>query len=86
MLAASAAAGLLWSRFGPASTFHAGAVFCVIALDGAVWKPITRPFFILKGAAKHDPAPGTPERRRPRSAGAADRGTDGLGSVEEQLP
>ncbi len=32
MLAASAAAGLLWSRLGAASTFYAGAGFCLLAL------------------------------------------------------
>ncbi len=32
MLAASAAAGLLWSRLGAASTFYAGAGFCVLAV------------------------------------------------------
>ncbi|CAJ0781886.1 putative MFS-type transporter YfcJ [Ralstonia condita] len=32
MLIASALAGLLWDRAGPAATFHAGAVFCVLAL------------------------------------------------------
>lgn len=32
MLAASALAGLLWDRFGAASTFYAGAAFCVVAL------------------------------------------------------
>ena len=42
MLAASALAGLLWSRFGPSSTFHAGAMFCLLALVGVVWGPIAR--------------------------------------------
>lgn len=32
MLVASALAGLLWDRAGAAATFHAGAVFCVLAL------------------------------------------------------
>ncbi len=32
MLIASALAGLLWDRLGPAFTFHAGALFCVLAL------------------------------------------------------
>ena len=36
MLAASAAAGLLWSRVGAAFTFYAGAGFCVAALAG-IW-------------------------------------------------
>ena len=34
MLVASVVAGLLWDRFGAASTFLAGAVFCVLALAG----------------------------------------------------
>jgi predicted MFS family arabinose efflux permease len=32
MLAASVTAGLVWDRFGAASTFHVGAVFSVLAL------------------------------------------------------
>mgnify|MGYP001137651137 FL=1 len=32
MLIASALAGLLWDRLGPAFTFHAGALFCALAL------------------------------------------------------
>ena len=32
MLIASGLAGLLWDRLGAAATFHAGAVFCVLAL------------------------------------------------------
>ncbi len=32
MLVASALAGLLWDKLGAAATFHAGAVFCVLAL------------------------------------------------------
>ncbi|CAJ0884244.1 hypothetical protein R77567_03649 [Ralstonia sp. LMG 32965] len=32
MLAASVLAGLLWDRLGAAATFHAGAVFCLLAL------------------------------------------------------
>ncbi len=39
MLVASALAGLLWDRLGAAATFHAGAVFCVIALVGLAWRP-----------------------------------------------
>jgi len=35
MLIASALAGLLWDRLGAAFTFHAGALFCVLAL-GAI--------------------------------------------------
>ena len=34
MLVASVVAGLLWDRFGAASTFQAGAAFCVLALLG----------------------------------------------------
>lgn len=34
MLVASVLAGLLWDRFGASSTFHAGAVFCIVALIG----------------------------------------------------
>jgi MFS family permease len=34
MLVASVVAGLLWDRLGASSTFHAGAVFCVVALIG----------------------------------------------------
>ena len=32
LLVASGLAGLLWDRLGAASTFYAGAVFCVLAL------------------------------------------------------
>jgi MFS family permease len=42
MLAASALAGLLWERLGPASTFHAGAFFCVVALAGLAWRAASR--------------------------------------------
>jgi len=38
MLIASAIAGLLWDQLGAATTFHAGAVFCVIALIGLGWR------------------------------------------------
>ena len=34
MLIASAVAGLLWDQFGASFTFHAGALFCVLALLG----------------------------------------------------
>jgi MFS family permease len=34
MLIASAVAGLLWDQFGASFTFHAGALFCVVALLG----------------------------------------------------
>lgn len=37
MLVASALAGLLWDRFGPAFTFYAGAAFCSTALVGLLW-------------------------------------------------
>lgn len=37
MLLASAMAGLLWDRLGPAFTFYAGAVFCLLALAGLGW-------------------------------------------------
>ena len=39
MLAASALAGLLWDRLGAASTFHAGAIFCLAALAGLAARP-----------------------------------------------
>lgn len=39
MLIASVLAGLLWDRLGAAFTFYAGAVFCVIAAFGLVWRP-----------------------------------------------
>jgi predicted MFS family arabinose efflux permease len=42
MLAASALAGLLWERLGPASTFLAGAFFCVVALAGLGWRAAAR--------------------------------------------
>ena len=42
MLVASALAGLLWDRLGAASTFYAGASFCVIALIGLAWRPAAR--------------------------------------------
>ena len=42
MLVASALAGILWDRLGASSTFHAGAVFCAIALIGLAWRS-TRP-------------------------------------------
>lgn len=37
MLIASALAGFLWDRFGPAFTFYAGAAFCSTALVGLLW-------------------------------------------------
>jgi MFS family permease len=39
MLVASVLAGLLWDQLGPASTFHAGAVFSVLALAAILVKP-----------------------------------------------
>jgi MFS family permease len=42
LLVSSALAGLLWDRLGAASTFHAGAVFCVIALVGLMRRPRAR--------------------------------------------
>ncbi len=39
MLVASVLAGLLWDRLGAAFTFYAGAVFCMIAAFGLVWRP-----------------------------------------------
>ncbi|MDH2916959.1 MAG: MFS transporter [Gallionella sp.] len=39
MLVASVLAGLLWDRLGAAFTFYAGAVFCVIAALGLLWRP-----------------------------------------------
>jgi len=38
MLMASAAAGLLWDRFGASFTFYAGAIFAALALMGIVLK------------------------------------------------
>ncbi|MFA5370995.1 MAG: MFS transporter [Sideroxydans sp.] len=39
MLVASVLAGLLWDQLGAAFTFYAGALFCVIAAIGLVWRP-----------------------------------------------
>ena len=39
MLVASVLAGLLWDQFGASFTFYAGALFCVIALLGLLWRP-----------------------------------------------
>ena len=38
MLLASVLAGMLWDRLGASSTFHAGAVFCLLALAGLGWR------------------------------------------------
>ncbi len=43
MLVASAVAGLLWDRLGAASTFHAGAVFCILALIGLGMRSVAKP-------------------------------------------
>lgn len=40
LLVASVVAGLLWDRFGPTVTFHAGAIFCVVALAGLACQSI----------------------------------------------
>ncbi len=40
MLLASVQAGLLWDRLGASFTFHAGAVFALIALFGLAWRPV----------------------------------------------
>ena len=39
MLVASVCAGLLWDRFGAAATFHAGIVFCALALLALALRP-----------------------------------------------
>jgi len=41
MLVASVLAGLLWDKLGAAFTFYAGAVFCMIAAFGLVWRPVS---------------------------------------------
>ncbi|MEN9398339.1 MAG: hypothetical protein RLZ81_2869 [Pseudomonadota bacterium] len=38
MLLASVLAGLLWDALGASATFHAGAVFCTLALAGLGWR------------------------------------------------
>ena len=43
MLLASVLAGLLWDRYGATATFHAGAVFCIIALAGLMRPPSPPP-------------------------------------------
>ena len=43
MLAASAVAGLIWDQLGAASTFHAGAALCVVALIGLVGRYASNP-------------------------------------------
>jgi MFS family permease len=42
MLVASILAGLLWDGLGASFTFHAGAVFCVIAILGLSMAPVSR--------------------------------------------
>jgi MFS family permease len=39
LLVASGLAGFVWDRFGAATTFYAGAGFCLLALVGLVWQP-----------------------------------------------
>ncbi|HLP97358.1 MAG TPA: MFS transporter [Sideroxyarcus sp.] len=39
MLVASVLAGLLWDKLGASFTFYAGAMFCVIAAFGLLWRP-----------------------------------------------
>ncbi len=39
MLIASVVAGLLWDQFGAATTFYAGALFCMMALGGVALHP-----------------------------------------------
>jgi len=39
MLVASVLAGVLWDRLGASFTFYAGALFCVIAAAGLLWRP-----------------------------------------------
>ena len=43
MLVASVLAGVLWDQLGAAFTFYAGAAFCVVALVGLAWQPVSRP-------------------------------------------
>lgn len=54
MLLASALAGLLWDRLGPAFTFSTGAVFCGLALVGIALMPQAR--FGAAGARRSDQA------------------------------
>lgn len=42
MLLASVIAGLIWDRYGAATTFHTGALFCVLALVGLLCTPLAR--------------------------------------------
>jgi MFS family permease len=39
MLVASGLAGFVWDRFGAATTFYIGAIFCLLAMAGLVWEP-----------------------------------------------
>jgi MFS family permease len=39
MLVASALAGFIWDRFGAATSFYAGAAFCLLALAGLAIQP-----------------------------------------------
>ncbi|MBK6595298.1 MAG: MFS transporter [Burkholderiales bacterium] len=43
MLVASVLAGVLWDQLGAAFTFYAGAAFCVLALVGLAWQPVSQP-------------------------------------------
>lgn len=43
MLAASAVAGFIWDKLGAASTFHAGAALCVVALIGLAGRTASNP-------------------------------------------
>ncbi|MGE5466742.1 MAG: MFS transporter [Ignavibacteria bacterium] len=43
MLIASALAGVLWDKAGPAHTFYAGAAFCVATLAALAWRPAPAP-------------------------------------------
>jgi len=49
LLPASVVAGVLWSRFGPAATFLAGASFTFVALAGLVALPPGRPSAAVSG-------------------------------------
>jgi MFS family permease len=41
LLIASLLAGFLWDRFGPSLTFHAGALFCLLAFIGLIMYQLT---------------------------------------------
>ncbi|MBL8992629.1 MAG: MFS transporter [Spirochaetia bacterium] len=44
LLVSSVLAGALWEGFGPAFTFYAGAVFCLLTLLGLAWLRVRRVF------------------------------------------